>query len=90
MTVVSSFNKALYRSAKYVVTVESNGQFETRECLVIHDGTNAYITEYGIIFTGSDLLGDTDVRISGSSVELLYTSVSAGAVVSVAASYVDC
>jgi predicted nucleic acid-binding Zn-ribbon protein len=88
-TVVSTFNKAVYRSAKYVVTVESGGEFETRECLVIHDGSNAYITEYGIIFTGSSLLGDTDVRITGSSVELLYTSVSAGAVVSVSSTYVD-
>ena len=88
-TVVSSFNKAIYRSAKYIVTVESNGEFETRECLVIHDGTNPYITEYGILFTGVNMLGDTDVQINGSSVELTYTSVIAGAVVSVSASYVD-
>ncbi len=88
-TVVSTFNKAVYRSAKYVVTVENNGEFETRECLVIHDGTDSYITEYGILYTGSSLLGDTDVRITGSSVELLYTAVSAGAVVSVSATYVD-
>ena len=89
-TVVSSFNKSVYRSAKYMVTVENAGEFETRECLVIHDGTNPYITEYGILFTGSDLLGDTDVRINGQTVELLYTAVTAGAVVSVSASYVDC
>lgn len=88
-TVVSSFNKTQYRSAKYVVTVENAGEFETRECLVIHDGTNAYITEYGILFTGSSILGDTDVRMVGSSVELLYTAEAAGAVVSVSASYVD-
>ena len=88
-TVVSAFNKSVYRSAKYVVTVENNGEFETRECLVIHDGSNAYITEYGILFTGSDLLGDTDVQVNGSSVELTYTAVSAGAVVSVSATYVD-
>ena len=88
-TVVSTFNKMNYRSAKYVVTVESGGEFETRECLVIHDGTNPYITEYGILFTGSNLLGDTDVQMNGSSVELLYTAVSAGAVVSVSATYID-
>jgi hypothetical protein len=89
-SVVSSFNKTQHRSAKYVVTVESNGEFETRECLVIHDGTNAYITEYGIIFTGSSLCGDTDVQVNGQSIELTYTATSAGAIVSVAASYVDC
>ena len=88
-TVVSAFNSASYRSAKYVVTVELNGQFETRECLVVHNGSSAFITEYGIIFTGSSLLGDTDVRMNGSSVELMYTAVEAGAVVSVSATYVD-
>ncbi len=88
-TVVSAFNKTQYRSAKYVVTVELNGEFETRECLVVHNGTSAYITEYGIIFTGSDLLGDTDVQVNGTSVELTYTAVDAGAVVSVSATYVD-
>ena len=88
-TTVSAFNKSTYRSAKYVVTVENGGEFETRECLVIHDGTNVYITEYGILFTGSSVLGDTDVRIVGNTVELLYTAETAGAVVSVSATYVD-
>ena len=88
-TVVSTFNKVTTRSAKYVVTVESNGEFETRECLVIHDGTEAYITEYGILFTGANILGDTDIQVNGSSVELTYTAAIAGAVVSVSASYID-
>jgi len=88
-TVVSSFNKGSYRSAKYVVTAELNGEFETRECLVTHDGTNAYIVEYGIVFTGASLLGDTDVQVNGSSIELTYTAVGVGAVVKVAAVYVD-
>jgi hypothetical protein len=88
-TVVSAFNKETYRSAKYIVTVENGGEFETRECLVVHDGTNASIVEYGIVFTGSSVLGDTDVQVNGSSVELLYTAESAGAVVSVSVTYVD-
>ena len=88
-TVVSAFNKTTYRSAKYVVTVESGGEFETREALVVHDGTSAYIVEYGVVFTGSSFLGDTDVRVNGQSIELLYTAESAGAVVSVSVTYVD-
>ena len=88
-TVVSAFNKETYRSAKYIVTVENGGEFETRECLVVHDGTSASIVEYGIVFTGSSMLGDTDVQVNGSSVELLYTAESAGAVVSVSVTYVD-
>jgi len=88
-TVVSSFDPTVYRSAKYVITVEQNGEFETRECMVVHDGTSAYITEYGIVFTGSSLLGDTDVRFINSNVELMYTTESGDAVVSVAVTYVN-
>ena len=86
---VSSFPMNVYRSAKYVVTVELNGEFETRECLVIHNGTSAYITEYGIIYTGDDLLGDTDVRVVNGVVELTYEAVSAGAIVTASVSYTD-
>ena len=86
---VSSFPMDVYRSAKYVVTVELDGEFETRECLVIHNGTSAYITEYGIIYTGNDLLGDTDVRVVNGVVELTYAAVSAGAVVTAAVTYTD-
>ena len=86
---VSAFPTSVYRSAKYVVSVELNGEFETRECLVIHNGTSAFITEYGIIYTGDDLLGDTDVRIVNGTVELTYEAVSAGAVVTVIGTYVD-
>ena len=88
-TVVSSFDPTIYRSAKYVVTVEKDGEFETRECMVVHDGTSAYITEYGIVYTGSSLLGDTDVRFINSNVELMYTAESGNAVVSVAVTYVN-
>lgn len=88
-TAVSSFPVDVYRSAKYVVSVELNGEFETRECLVVHNGTAAFITEYGIIYTGNDLLGDTDVRVVNGTVELTYTAVSSGAVVTASASYID-
>ena len=57
--------------------------------MVVHDGTSAYITEYGIVFTGSSLLGDTDVRFINSNVELMYTAESGNAVVSVAVTYVN-
>jgi len=87
--VVSSFNATVSRAAKFIVTVDLNGEHEVRECMVIHDGTTAYINEYGIVFTGSSLLGDTDVQMSGDTVELTYEAVSAGAVVKVVKTTVD-
>ena len=88
-TVVSSFNASTTRAAKFIVTVDLNGEHEVRECMVVHDGTTACINEYGIVFTGSSLLGDTDVQMSSGSVELTYTAVSAGAVVKVVKTSVD-
>ena len=50
-TVVSSFNASTTRAAKFIVTVDLNGEHEVRECMVVHDGTTAYINEFGIVFT---------------------------------------
>mgnify|MGYP001089022964 CR=1 FL=1 len=90
---VSSFPKELYRSAKYIVSIESPDglEFETRECLVVHNGTNAFITEYGVIFTGSGTLGDTDVRVNSGTgaIELTYTANASGTKVTITSTYVD-
>ncbi len=90
---VSSFPKANHRSAKYLVSIESpDGQeFETRECLVVHNGTSAFITEYGVIFTGSTTLGDTDVRVNSGTgdIELTYTANAESTKVTVVATYID-
>lgn len=90
---VSSFPKASHRSAKYLVSIQSpDGQeFETRECLVVHNGTSAFITEYGVIFTGSTTLGDTDVRVNSGTgdIELTYTANAESTKVTVVATYID-
>ena len=88
-TVVDSFDGTSYRTGKYIIQVENAGEFETREALVVHDGTNAYITEYAIVYTGSGLLGDATVQMNGSDVELVYTANSAGATVKVISTYID-
>tara|TARA_R110002096_G_scaffold69149_2_gene166392 strand:- start:15304 stop:19893 length:4590 start_codon:yes stop_codon:yes gene_type:complete len=90
---VSSFPKALYRSAKYIVSVENAAgtEFETRECLVVHDGANAYITEYGLIYTGAAPLGDTDVTVNSGTndIDLTYTAVESGTKVTITSTHVD-
>ena len=89
-TTVDSFNGVLYRSAKYVIQVDDGaGNYETREALVVHDGTTAYITEYAMVYTGSDLIGDASVSISGNTVQLDYTPTSGSATVKVIATYID-
>lgn len=74
-TAIDTFAIATYRSAKYVVqavdTVSS--EYHVTEIIVVHDGTNAYATEYGTVFTGTAVLAAYDVDINGTDVRLLAT-----------------
>ena len=89
-TTVDTFNGTLYRSAKYVIQVgDGAGNYETREALVVHDGTTAYITEFAMVYTGSDLIGDASVTMSGNNVLLTYTPTSGSATVKVIGTYID-
>jgi hypothetical protein len=87
---IDSFDGTLYRSAKYIIQVDGgNGEYETREALVLHDGVSAYITEYALVYTGAGLLGDASVQMNGTNVELIYTANSGSATVKVISTYMD-
>jgi len=88
--VVDSFSGSTYRSAKYIIQVDNgSGDYETREALVVHDGSNAFITEYALVFTGSSLIGDASVQMNNGDVELVYTANSGTATVKVISTYID-
>ena len=70
--VTDKFQAAAYRTAKYLVQFTAGTDYHTTEVLLIHDGTSAYITEYGTIFTNASL-GTIDADISGGYVRLLVT-----------------
>ena len=89
-TPVDTFSGTAYRSAKYIIQVDNGaGEYETREALVVHDGTTAYITEYALVFTGSALLGDATVAMNGNDVQLFYTATSGTVTVKVISTYLD-
>lgn len=74
---IDRFAKTAYRSSKYFITANTSNSYHTSEALVIHDGTTSYITEYGIVITGSELYSlNTD--ISGDDVRLLATPAQSG------------
>ena len=70
--VVDSWAHASYRGAKYYISVNNASKTEVSnmEALVVHDGTTAYITTYGLVNTGSNDLLSLTAAISGSNVEL--------------------
>jgi hypothetical protein len=81
LSTVDSFNKTIYRSAKYQIQITcTSGQdantFQASEMLVITDGTNAFKTEYAIIRTGARELAVFSVDVSGNDVRLRVTPAS--------------
>lgn len=88
---VDTFDGTAYRSAKYIIQVSNSAgtEFETREALVVHDGGNAYITEYALVYTGAGLLGDASVAMNGTDINLVYTANAADTEVKVIATYID-
>ena len=63
---------ASYRGAKYFISVndEVEDELESIECLVVHDGTTAYITDYNSVRTGSNSLITLTATLGGSNVTL--------------------
>ena len=77
-TNISSFSASTFRSAKYLVQVtnSTDSTYHTTEILVIHDGTDTYMTEYGSMFTGTAAEATFTSDISSGSVRLLATPAS--------------
>ena len=70
--VVDSFDRTIYRSAKFQIQAVCGAAFHITEIYVVHDDTNTYLTEYGIILTAG-ALATFDTAINGSFVELRAT-----------------
>lgn len=51
---LDSFNFYDFRTVKYLVEIkdETNDEFVSEEILLVHDGTNVFLNEYGILYTG--------------------------------------
>ena len=62
-----SFAKADYGSAEVVITAKDGVNRHITKLLVTHDGTTAIATEYGVVYTSSEL-AEYEVAISGSNV----------------------
>lgn len=72
---VDTFAAASYRTGKYTVSITdttSPAVFQAAELLVMHDGTNSYVTEYAVLRNGSNL-GTFASDISSGNVRLLFT-----------------
>ncbi len=78
VAVIHSFAAASFRSARYTIQVtnSTDSSYHTTEVLMVHDGTDANIAEYGTIFTANaEAVFDAD--IDSGNVRLLATPATA-------------
>jgi hypothetical protein len=79
ITDLDTFNRTIYRTAKYTVQVQctagpNNGAFQASEILVIHTGTVAYMTDYAVIKSNGNALATFTVDVSGDNIRLRITA----------------
>ena len=72
--VLDKFPITQLASAKYFVQANNSTNYQTTEIVLVQDGTNVWLTEYGSIQTGPSL-GTFTADISGGDVRLLFTAV---------------
>jgi len=69
--IVDRFLTSEFRSAKYDVQLTNGSNYHVFEVRVLQDGSSAFITQYGEIFT-STRLGNVDASCSGGYLNLLF------------------
>lgn len=72
-TVLDSFPVPDYRSCHYIVQVtdENFSWFHTAQIMLVHDGMQAFKSEYNIVTT-QERLGTFDCRVNNGNVELMF------------------
>jgi len=74
-TSIHTLSASSYRSIEYMIQATQGSNYHVTKVLAIHDGSLAYPTEYGTLYTNGSL-GTFDVDISGGNMRLLVTPTS--------------
>ena len=78
VTTIDQFSTT-FRSAKFFVQITSlsggvGTNFQITELLVIHDGTNASVVDYGTAVAPGERMGDFSANVSGGNVTITFTA----------------
>ena len=83
--VALTLNTSVYRSAKIFVQASSGSTYHSQEVMLLHDGSDVYMTEYAMVNSGA--IGSTfDGDISGGNMRFLVTPTYAETVYKIACS----
>jgi len=75
MTLIDSFLPSNYRTAKYVIKASDNTGYESVEVLLVHNGSESYITVYGAISSTDDDIISISSNIGGGNVNLYASNI---------------
>jgi hypothetical protein len=78
--VIDTISAVNFTTINYTVQIFANGSYHSTNLTVVHDGVNAYMSEYGAITTVSTL-GTFTVDISGGLVRLLFDPIFANSTI---------
>ena len=76
-TAVDTTPVATSRAIKYIVQATYSSNYQVSELLIVQNGTVANVVEYGIVHTSTSPLVTYDADISGGTVRLLASAVTA-------------
>lgn len=67
---IDTFDGTAYRSAEYLLQLSQAGNYTTSKILIIHNGINVSLTEYGTVSIGTDIDYSLSCSFSGNNLEL--------------------
>jgi hypothetical protein len=76
---LDTFAHASYRAARYIVAMSSGSDFHSTEIVLVHDGSNVTMTQYGTLKSAN--LASFDSDISGTDARLRITPASSSSTV---------
>lgn len=77
-TTIATYDGTKFNSAKLLIQIKDTvtGEFQSSELLVVHNGTTAYSTEYGVVYSDV-LLASFSVNYNTGTIEIQATANSA-------------
>jgi hypothetical protein len=79
-TTIMTFNAATYRSAEIFITIQDSGntEYSAMKGVVVHDGTTAYGSTFGVTNTGANDLAEFTFNYNSGTVEVKATPNNSG------------
>lgn len=78
---IGDVSASLFTTVKYMVTLKdtTTGEYETTEILLVYDGTNINMTQFGTVLSGVEL-GTFSATIASGQIRLTFTKTTSNAV----------